>query len=190
MVIDDAELMRRVKQGRLEFFDELVARYCGPLTRVAASKLGDQTRADDIVQETFLAVYAARQTYKPEFAFRTWLWTILLNLCRKDWRRRSRRPKELPISLFGQTDAASVVEPFTTDSGLLTVLQIERDERLAAFLEKLPEVQADAIRLRFFGGLKYMEIAQAMDSSLIAAKVRVRKGLLALASRLRDSEEE
>lgn len=190
MTIDDSELMRRVQSGRLEFFDELVHRYRAPLTRVAASKLGDATRADDIVQETFLAVYAARATFKPDLAFRTWLWTILLNLCRKDYRRGSRRPQEVPRSIFEHAASPAVPEPFTTETGLSRVLQVERDEQLAAVLNELPEPQGDAIRLRFFGGLKYSEIARTMDSSLIGAKVRVRKGLLALAERLQDESGE
>lgn len=185
VTLSDSELMQRVQQGRLEFFDELVSRYRGPLTRVAASKLGDASRADDIVQETFLAVYAARHTFQPALLFRTWLWTILLNLCRKNYRRETRRPREVPNSIFEQSATASVPEPFTTETGLSRVLQVERDEQLALLLNELPEVQGDAIRLRFFGGLKYSEIADAMDSSLIGAKVRVRKGLLALAERLR-----
>jgi RNA polymerase sigma-70 factor (ECF subfamily) len=48
----------------------------------------------------------------------------------------------------------------------------------------LPDVQADALRLRFFGGLKYEEIAQSMNSSVSGAKRRVRRGLLSLTKAL------
>ena len=179
--MNDSELMQRVQDGQLEFFDELVQRYRIPLTRVAISKLRDASQAEDIVQETFLAVYAARQTYKPEFAFRTWVWTILLNLCRKNWRKQNRKPQEFSQSLFESTSLGSFPEPVSLETGLSCVLQLERDELLFELLDDLPEVQADAIRLRFFGELKYSEIARTMQSSLITAKVRVKKGLLTLA---------
>ncbi|MCH8830027.1 MAG: RNA polymerase sigma factor [Planctomycetes bacterium] len=188
--LDDAELMRQVKEGRLDRFDELVRRYRMPLTRVAASKLGDDARAEDIVQETFLAIYAARETYNPRFAFRTWLWTILLNLCRRAWRRTNRSPREFLHAGFDSQGDSGPPEPFTGETGLSRVLQIERKEQLAALLNTLPETQADAVRLRFFGELKYAEIARTMGSSLIGAKVRVRKGLLTLALRLKDAEGE
>jgi RNA polymerase sigma-70 factor (ECF subfamily) len=57
---------------------------------------------------------------------------------------------------------------------------------LDGLLLELSDVQADAIRLRFFGQLKYREIADAMDSSLGAAKQRVKLGLIAIGEMLRD----
>jgi RNA polymerase sigma-70 factor (ECF subfamily) len=56
-------------------------------------------------------------------------------------------------------------------------------------LNDLPDVQADAIRLRFFAGLTYDEIAQSMNVSLGGAKLRVRSGLRKLSERLRGDEE-
>src|SRR4029077_6986423 len=92
--LDDVQIMCRVQAGEVELFDLLVRRYRGPLLNVAWSKLGDATWAEDVVQETFLAAFAARATYNPRFAFRTWVWTILLNLCRRQWQRRQTRPGE------------------------------------------------------------------------------------------------
>ena len=193
---DDRELMQRVQAGQLSLFDELVRRYRGPLHRVAADKLGDAGRAEDVVQETFLAVFAARHTYKPQFAFRTWLWTILLNLCRRELSKRKRRSREvLNSTLSASSQGFSEIpgnrspraEPSTTETGLTRILQRERKQQLLDQLAKLPEVQADAIRLRFFGELKYGEIAEAMGCREITAKVRVRNGLATLSRLLRDT---
>lgn len=185
---DDRELMQRVQAGQLSLFDELVRRYRGPLHRVAADKLGDAGRAEDVVQETFLAVYAARHTYKPQFAFRTWLWTILLNLCRRELSKRKRRSREvLNSTLSGPDDATPRTEPSTSETGLTRVLQRERKQQLLDQLAKLPEPQADAIRLRFFGELKYGEIAEALGCREITAKVRVRNGLATLSRLLRET---
>ena len=65
----------------------------------------------------------------------------------------------------------------------------ERSELLDALLAKLPETQADALRLRFFGGLKFQEIAEAMGCSLSSAKNRVRWGLTKLAEYLGPEED-
>lgn len=178
----DEQLMQRIQQGELTLFEELVRRHRGTLLRVAMSKLGDAATAEDVVQEALLAAFAARQTYKPAFAFRTWLWTILLNLCHRQMKRQSRR------STTGLIQPATRPEPVHGETGLSRVLKIEQQERLHAELERLPEVQADALRLRFFAGLKFDEIAQTMGCSLGAAKVRVRNGLLTLAERLREGE--
>ena len=90
MSSDDSQLMRQVQAGEFRSFDLLVERYRPALLRVAAGMLGDQGLAEDVVQETFLAVFAARHTFDPAFHFRTWLWTILLNFCRRHAARRGR----------------------------------------------------------------------------------------------------
>lgn len=186
MTSDDTRLMQAVQQGRFEFFEELVQRYRPALLRAASSKLGDAAWAEDAVQEAFLAVFAARHTYKPEFSFRTWLWTILLNVCRRQLRQRRHRPGEIVRSALDTAGGATFPEPADFDTGLSHALWTERREQVAALLNELPEVQADALRLRFYGDLKYEEIAAAMDCSLGGAKLRVKNGLLALAKLLRE----
>ena len=64
------------------------------------------------------------------------------------------------------------------------LLAQERAERVKSLLAELPETQADALRLRFFGGLKFQEIADTMRCSLATAKNRVRWGLLRLSEML------
>lgn len=190
MSTPDSQLMSDVQRGCLESFEELVRRYREPLVRVAASKLGDRAWAEDVVQETFLAVYAARRTYNAQFSFRTWLWTILLNLCRRQLKRRGRAGSQvLSVGVMWDRTVANL-EPATTETGLTTLLRIERQERVAALLDQLPEADADALRLRFYGELKFEEIAEAMNSSVSGAKQRVRRGLQALAERLREESGE
>lgn len=181
MTASDEQLMRLAQQGRTDAFEELVRRYRGPLLRVAISKLGDAVAAEDVVQETLLAAYAARGTFNPQFAFRTWLWTIALRLCQRQWKRNS-----APHRAGGMIPpAAADATPAIGDTGLDLLLRSERSDRLRQALEALPEPQADALRLRFFGGLPYEDIAAAMQSSVSGAKQRVRLGLERLAVQLR-----
>lgn len=189
MDLSDADIMMRVSDGEVALFDELVHRYQQPLLQVAWSKLGDRQWAEDVVQETFLAAYAARATYNPSFALRTWLWTILWNLCRRQWKRRAGRAKQITHDFAARGGTALSLEPASPDCGLTKLLAGERRQQVLAVIAQLPEAQADAIRLRFFGGLKYDEIAQTMDSALSTAKVRVRNGLLRLAKILNEQAE-
>jgi len=189
MSLDDSQIMRQVQEGRFEPFDELVRRYRGALLRVAESKLGNAAWAEDAVQETFIAVFAARDTFNPSFAFRTWLWTILLNVCRRQLKRRARQPQSVPTHIaFASSSKLTSEEPVHHESGLTRAILNERDAKLREVLLKLPDAQADALRLRFFGGLQFQEIADAMDCSLNGAKMQVKKGLLALAETLRHEE--
>ncbi len=180
--------MQRIVAGDVGLFDELVRRYREPLLRVAWSKLGHREWAEDVVQEAFLAAYSARATYNPEFAFRTWLWTILLNLCRRQWKRRAAQGQALPQSFQADSESEEIREPVSHDSGLAQLLATEQRQQVLQLIARLPEPQGDAIRLRFFAGLKYEEIAAAMESAVSTAKVRVRSGLQSLTKFLQEGE--
>jgi RNA polymerase sigma-70 factor (ECF subfamily) len=186
---DDGQLMRRIQEGEFSFFEVLVERYRPALLRVASGMLNDSTLAEDVVQETFLAVFASRHTFNPALHFRTWLWTILLNLCHRQQKRRARRPQVVSHSTLNATERANITDPSTSETALAALLIRERGARLQGFLNELPDAQADAIRLRFFAGLKYEEIAQSMGVSLGGAKLRVRSGLRRLSERLLGDEE-
>ena len=64
------------------------------------------------------------------------------------------------------------------------LLAKELGEELANVLRHLSSAQADALRLRFYGGLKFQEIADAMGCCLSSAKNRVRYGLLRMSELL------
>lgn len=181
----DESLMRRVQAGDQSAFERLVRMHQGALLRVARSKLGPGAAAEDVVQECFLAVYAGRASFKPQFAFRTWLWTILLNLCKRHYARAQRRAMES----LQTADGACRAEPQTDLTGFHAAVQSEEMARLDAALSHLPEVQADALRLRFHAELTFDEIAAAMQCSVSGAKQRVRHGLEALARRLQPVED-
>jgi len=176
--LSDEELMLRAAAEEPPRFGELIRRYRGPLLRTAESRLGNKLWAEDVVQETFLAAFKSRATFKPECSFRTWLWTILLNQCRTAWSRQQRGPRVqtwTPAQEDGQTHAGLAQRAVPSPEAAL--LARERTQMLDRHLSALPPEQADALRLRFFGELKFSEIADAMGCSLGTAKNRVRWGL-------------
>jgi len=179
----DAAIMRAVQQGQTERFALLVERYERPLRRVAWSRLGNLELAEDLVQEAFLAAFKSRHTFKPDANFRTWIWTILLNLCRRHFTRQGQREPQVPWSQLGPEEAAA--EPQTKSA----LPGWENTELLETLLASLPETQADALRLRFFGQLSFQEIAETMSCSLGTAKNRVKAGLTQLAAAMRASSE-
>ncbi len=130
-----------------------------------------------------LAAYKSRHSYDDRFGFRTWLWTILLNQCRRYAGRQARGPRAISIDRQSPSNETSpiVVEDAQGQDGVLAGLMArERREVLERLLLELSAVQADALRLRFFGDLKFQEIADTMQCSLCTAKNRVRWGLLRL----------
>jgi RNA polymerase sigma factor, sigma-70 family len=177
----DGTLIAAVLAGERDAFAHLVTRYQGPLLRAAMSRLSQRALAEDVVQETFLCALKWLHTYDSKYSFRTWLWTILLNQCSRQGKREARH---IPAGdLADKTERA-----VCAGRSPLEVLLAHEDGRLVhELLAKLPEVQADALRLRFFGGLTFGEIAAAMKCSEPGAKHRVKVGLLTLARWVTDA---
>lgn len=181
----DGALITAILGGDQAAFQTLVRRYEAPLQRLAASRLGRHDWAEDVVQETFLWAFKSLGSYDSRYSFRTWLWTILLNQCNRHYQRRMRQAaleSQSQSSRRMTSEGAPLVCSSASPAEML--LAKERSERLAEVLAELPEVQADALRLRFFGDLKFQEIADVQGCSLTSAKNRVRWGLLKMAERL------
>jgi RNA polymerase sigma-70 factor (ECF subfamily) len=189
----DRQLMRQAQAGDRAAFAEIVRRYQPALLRVAKSRLGRVDWAEDAVQETLLAAFKWRDSYRESHNFRTWLWTILLNQCRRSWTGYLRRPR---LYCWNEQPAAEL-EPAVYQASVergegppwQRLLAEERAELLESLLKHLPQAQADALRLRFFAGLKFEEIAETMQCSLGTAKNRVKWGLMRLAELVRQAEQ-
>ena len=179
MESSDSTLIAAVLAEQPEQFGELARRYRAGLWRAAKSRLGRNDAADDAVQETLLSAFKWLTSYDSRYSFRTWLWTILLNQCRRSLGRIANRREQQAGNPGSSPNLAELVgrEECPHETALIQ----ERAEVLERLLEQLPETQADALRLRFFGDLKFQEIADVLDCSLGTAKNRVRAGLLQLA---------
>ena len=174
----DGQLVADVLAGGTDQFELLVRRYQPALLRASQSRLGRWDWAEEAVQETFYCAFKSLHSYNSAFSFRTWLWTILLNQCRRLYQRRQQRAMA-PLGSEQKELPGNAVSPATR------AIERERDAILHQLLEGLPDADADALRLRFFGGLKFNEIADAMQCGLSTAKKRVRRGLEALSVRMR-----
>ncbi|HEX5102341.1 MAG TPA: RNA polymerase sigma factor, partial [Pirellulaceae bacterium] len=170
----DGLLIAAALAGEREAFAHLVRRYQGSLVKAAISRLGRRTWAEEAVQETFLCAHRWLATYDSRFSFRTWLWTILLNQCSRVAKRESKHV----VQTAAETLPHERIDP--RPSPLKLLLAKEASEQLYELLARLPDVQADALRLRFFGGLTFPEIAAAMKCSEPGAKNRVKSGLTTL----------
>ena len=133
------------------------------------------TDADDCFQETFIAALRAYPRVRHGRELRAWLLTIARRKALDHHRARSRRP--VPVAEPPETAA----EPDL--NGALEA------RALWELVGALPEGQRAAIALRYAGGLRYREVAAALDCSEDAARRRVHDGLRALRRRGHEIEE-
>lgn len=191
MASADEQLIRRCREGDLAALEELLARYQNRLMTFIYSVVRDYHLAEDIFQETFLRVYREAGKFRAGASFKTWLYTIAVNLCRDALRRAKRRPE---VSL--ETELV----PEETDGSLrLSDLLAGREPGpreqaggreteaiLAGELSRLSEEHRQVIVLSRLNGLKYREIAEVLGvpsgtvrSRLHYALEQLRRGIRA-----------
>ena len=102
----DEELIHEFQRGSHVTFAELLARYRGPLYGFFRRCVLRQERAEDLIQETFLAMIRAASRYEPRSPVRRYLYGIALKLLAEERRRQTKDPpvispaKALPASLY------------------------------------------------------------------------------------------
>lgn len=184
--LTDAALMERIKLGDRAAFEELVARFRGPIMSLVRRTLPDATEAEDLAQGVFVQVYKAANRYEPRAKLSTWIFTIARNLCLNEIRRRTRHPAE---SLEAQCESpdGDYVHQFE-DRGVDLpddeTLQNELSNKVEEALRDLPENQRTAILL-CREGVSYDEIGAVLGSSLSSVKSLIFRGRETLKKRLK-----
>ena len=167
----DHDLMARAAQGDERAFRELARRHAAGALRLARRNLGREALAEEIVQDAFLRVWINAPRWRPDAAFRTWLYRVVVNLCLN----ARRRVGNLPL------DAADhVADPGPAPDAQLEAR--ERDRRIAAAVDALPVRQRAAIVLTYQEGLSNADVAAVLDTSVSGVEtllVRARRALRA-----------
>jgi RNA polymerase sigma-70 factor, ECF subfamily len=164
-VVDvDAELIARVRGGDARAFDALVGRHAEVCWRFAFRLLGHRADAEDAVQDTWLRASRALSRYHEQSQFRSWLFQILVNECRRVQERRARER----MRLADDPDALRTVSAKPAQADLHDALQ--------RGLARLDLAQREAVLLKYGEGLEYEEISRLTGCSVSALKMRVLRG--------------
>ena len=165
----DEALAERVRSsGDVAAFSMLVTRYRGRLIALARRMLpgSSSDEAEDMAQETFVAAYAKRTSFRKGEPFRPWLYKIAVNRCLDRLRALSRRPVTIEID--------SLSEPKTFGNGPEELLlSTENEARLQAAVAALPPKLRAVFVLRHLDDLSYEEIATATGLPLGTVKTHL-----------------
>lgn len=176
--ISDEALVGRVGAGDTRAFDELYDRYSGRARGYFRRMLnGDDTRAQDFVQDLFLTVIEKGHTFDPQRRFSRWFFSVAHNLVVSEFRRRETRHR-------GETEAAS--EPASPAPCADTQLDAERFAALLhRELDQLEPHRRSAFLLRYGQGLSIADIAAVAGCPPGTIKSRLFYTVRQLADRLR-----
>ncbi len=200
---DDQSLVERARQGDEDAFAALVRRYTPMLMRLARMYVPTDALAEDVVQETWVAVLRGLERFEGRSSFKTWLFRILVNRAKT---RGVREHRSIPFASVGAGDGIEseadgdgpTVDPsrFTSAGAWTSAPADWRDDpeaslnsaeglRIArAAIDELPERQKIVITLRDLEGLSSDEVRNVLDLTetnqrvlLHRARAKVRKAL-------------
>lgn len=174
---DDA-LMLAWAAGEASAFEVLYGRHRGPLFRFLLAQLRDRPLAEELYQDVWQRVIAARATWRPEAAFATWLYRIAHNRLNDHWRAQRHRP---PAPLDAELRTAALADPEHPGS---VAEQDEQRQRLQQALDELPDEQREAVLLRLQQELSLEEIGRITGVGRETVKSRLRYALDKLRARL------
>ena len=170
-----AALMRLAQSGDPVAYASLLVLLTAITRRFARERLGGVPWIDDVVQETLLAIHAARQTYDPERRFAPWFYAIASNRL-IDVLRRERRVASREIS------SDEVPEPPFSPETTRDEIDVEA---IHAAVAALPVRQREVIEGLKFKDQSVREVAGRLSMSESAVKVGVHRGLKAVAAMIR-----
>lgn len=166
---EDSEIIRRIREGNKQEFENLFRSSYASLVRYAQTILRDHDTSEEIVQELFFRLWKDRETLRVESSLKGYLFRSVHN--------RSLHYIEHQKVIdrhAGETAAAAetVSEPVTD-----AIYYNELQAKVARVLERLPERCSEIFRMSRLEGLKYNEIAEKLSVSLKTVEANMGKAL-------------
>lgn len=172
----DEQLVRSALAGNVLAFEQLIDRHASPCMRFATRMLNSHEDAQEVTQDAWLRAYRALDRFDTSMPFRTWLFAILVNRCRTHLASRQRRERVLVA------EPSALHESWGGTEHELWPLRVE----LQRALEQLSPELREAFLLKHVEQLEYTEMAELMNASISALKMRVQRACLHLRALLQE----
>lgn len=174
----DEELMLAWCAGTPGAFDLLYARYRLKLYRYLLRHLRDNTLADELFQDVWQKIVAARGQWQPDGSFASWLFSIAHHRLGDHWRRKAHRP---PAPADAEDRLAQLTDTTTPEQQLS---EFQRRRQLQLAMDGLPADQREVLLLRLEQELSLEEIGEVVGAGRETVKSRLRYAMDKLRARL------
>lgn len=175
IVVSDEALLLEIRSGKASAGEMLVARYYQPLIRYLQRLTGSDHLAEELHQQTWLSVLEHARRFDPSASgggFKAWLFRIATNKANDHWRSQGRE-KSAKEAMRLVIDESLPPADFRLECS-------EQAAKLRTAIAQLPEGQRQVLLLRYYSGLKFVDIAQVMGCPLNTALGRMHKAMLKL----------
>jgi len=183
---NDRADMGRLVAGHDAALRDIMERHATPLFHFLCRMLGNEDDANDLAQETFVRVFRARNSFRPNEKFTTWLYTIAANLARNHFRWRSRHPN---VSLEAETGESEQrlggTLPANDPTPNEQALAAERAGAVRVAVGRLPEDLRGAVVLCEWEERSVVEAAVILETTPNAVESRLYRARQILRERLK-----
>lgn len=175
--LSDEELLMRLRSGDRDIFPELVTRYERELYGYLKRYVGRGDLAEDVFQNTFLAVYRKIRHYEPGRAAKPWIYTIATHQAIDAMRRRGRRP-DLFVQETGPADGDDDRNSLDRNAGTApdpadVADANERARNVRSAVDALADPFRQVVLLAYFQGMKYQDVAEVLEIPVGTVKSRL-----------------
>lgn len=178
---EEIKLVEALRRGDERAFEQLIRMYQAGLVRVARMYVSSRSVAEEVVQETWLAVLNGIDRFEGRSSLKTWLFRIVANRAKT---RGEREGRSVPFSALGDGEPAVEPERFAQGEWASPPLDWPEDRLLGdetlrvieEAIELLPDGQRAVITLRDLQGWTAEEVRNALDLSETNQRVLLHRG--------------
>jgi RNA polymerase sigma-70 factor (ECF subfamily) len=175
--VSDSELLQRYRQGDEEAFREIITRYKNPLYAFLRRFVSQDDVVEDVFQETFLQLYASRDSFDSNRPLRPWLFTIAANKA-KDALRKMQRQSSMSMGAIADAGDFSLDEVVNILTSYDTtpedeVSAEETAQRVRQVISEMPENLRGILILAYFEQFSYKHMAEILSIPIGTVKSRL-----------------
>ncbi|MDQ7032378.1 MAG: sigma-70 family RNA polymerase sigma factor [Desulfonauticus sp.] len=175
---EEQEIIKRVLNGDTNAFGILVKTYQRPIFNLMYRMTNSNDEAAELTQEVFIKAYEKLEKFKLGKKFFPWLYALGLNIAKDYWRKKQRYC-EVEVNNISNSKQIAREDKLETSYDY---------QKLQQALKNIPLLYREAIILRYHENMSLKDIADALQISLSAAKMRVKRGLEMLRKELKGGE--
>jgi RNA polymerase sigma-70 factor, ECF subfamily len=180
----DEDLLTRFRKGQRDVFGALVKRYQRELYGYLRRYLGDAELAEDVFQTTFVQVYTKAKQYEPGRPVRPWLYAIAVNQAidamRKAGRKQAFSLEQEQVDSDGERRGLVEILEGREADPFESAEASEVREIVRSCVDRLPDFLKHVVIMAYYQGLKYQEIADALEIPLGTVKSRLHAAIVRL----------
>ena len=180
--ISNSELVKKSQLGDRSAFEQLVIRHQELVFSLAYKLTGNREMANDVAQEAFIRAWKAIEKFRGDSTFSTWIYRITVNTA---WTLRKKAKKHNTLNIDDAYEPIVIDEKKDPE---MVAINSDLSSVLSKALNNLPVEQRIIVELKNIEGRSHKEIADYLDISVTAAKVRLHRAHQKLRQILEDVE--